>query len=72
MREPYKCRWWDNWGTLIFSVVLDLQYLLRELEIPREDRWDIAEETMVDGAGRNNPVPINSVQQVLEVLEKAW
>ena len=32
----------------------------------------IAEQTMEDGAGRNNPMPINSVEQVLEVLEKAW
>jgi alcohol dehydrogenase class IV len=45
---------------------------LRDLEIPREDFNDIAELTMHDGAGRNNPVPITNNEQVIEVLEKAW
>ena len=55
-----------------FIMGLGMPHRLRELEIPREDLRDIAEETMEDGAGRNNPVPISSVEQVLEVLEKAW
>ena len=55
-----------------FIMGLGMPHRLRELEIPREDLRDIAEQTMEDGAGRNNPMPINSVEQVLEVLEKAW
>ena len=55
-----------------FIMGLGMPHRLRELEIPREDLRDIAEQTMEDGGGRNNPVPISSVEQVLEVLEKAW
>ena len=55
-----------------FIMGLGMPHRLRELEIPREDLRDIAEQTMEDGTGRNNPMPINSVEQVLEVLEKAW
>ncbi len=55
-----------------FIMGLGMPHRLRELEIPREDLRDIAEQTMEDGGGRNNPVPISSVEQVLEVLEKSW
>ena len=55
-----------------FILGLGMPHRLRELEIPREDLRDIAELTLGDGAGRNNPVPINTVEQVLEVLEKSW
>ncbi len=49
-----------------------MPHRLRELEIPMEDLREIAELTMEDGAGRNNPVPITSFEQVMEVLKKAW
>ena len=55
-----------------FILGLGMPHRLRELEIPREDLRDIAQLTMEDGAGGNNPVTIGSVDQVLEVLEKAW
>jgi maleylacetate reductase len=55
-----------------FILGLGMPHRLRDLEIPREDFGEIAELTMRDGAGRNNPVPITSKDQVIEVLEKAW
>jgi maleylacetate reductase len=55
-----------------FILGLGMPHKLRDLEIPREDFGEIAELTMRDGAGRNNPVPITSKDQVIEVLEKAW
>jgi alcohol dehydrogenase len=55
-----------------FILGLGMPHRLRDLEIPREDFNDIAELTMRDGAGRNNPVPITNKEQVIEVLEKAW
>ena len=61
-----------DFGELIFVHRLDHPCIIRFMEIPVEDLRDIAEQTMEDGAGRNNPMPINSVEQVLEVLEKAW
>ena len=55
-----------------FILDLGMPHRLRELEIPREDLPVIAELALEDGAGRNNPVPINNVGQLMEVLEKAW
>ena len=55
-----------------FILGLGMPHRLRELEIPREDLRDIAEQAREDGGGRNNPVPISSAEQVLEVLEKSW
>ena len=55
-----------------FILGLNMPHRLRELEIPMEDLREIAELTMEDGAGRNNPVPITSFEQVMEVLKKAW
>ncbi len=55
-----------------FILELGMPHRLRELEIPREDLPAIAELALADGAGRNNPVPIDNVAQLMEVLEKAW
>ena len=55
-----------------FILKLGMPHRLRELEIPREDLPDIAELVLTDGGCRTNPVPINSVDQVMEVLEKAY
>lgn len=55
-----------------FIMELGMPHRLRDLEIPREDFAEIAALTLRDGAGRNNPVPITSEEQVLAVLEKAW
>ena len=55
-----------------FILGLGMPHRLRELEIPMDDLREIAELTMEDGAGRNNPVPITSSEQVMEVLKKAW
>ena len=55
-----------------FILGLGMPHRLRELEMPMDDLREIAELTMEDGAGRNNPVPITSSEQVTEVLKKAW
>ena len=55
-----------------FIMELGMPHRLRDLEIPKEDFGEIAALTLRDGAGRNNPIPINSEEQVLEVLERAW
>jgi maleylacetate reductase len=55
-----------------FIMGLGMPHRLRDLEIPKEDFNEIAELTMRDGAGRNNPIPITSKDQVIEVLERAW
>ena len=51
---------------------LGMPHRLRELEVPREDLAEIAELTLGDGGGRNNPILVTTVEQVMEVLEKAW
>jgi maleylacetate reductase len=55
-----------------FILGLGMPHRLRDLEVPREDFPEIARLTLQDGAGRNNPVPVTSPEQVIEVLEKAW
>ncbi|MCH8745819.1 MAG: iron-containing alcohol dehydrogenase, partial [Chloroflexi bacterium] len=55
-----------------FIMGLGMPHRLRDLEIPKEDFDQIAELTLRDGAGRNNPVPITTKEQIIEVLEKAW
>lgn len=55
-----------------FIMGLGMPHRLRDLEVPREDFSEIAELTLRDGAGRNNPVAITTKEQVLEVLEMAW
>jgi alcohol dehydrogenase class IV len=55
-----------------FILDLGMPHRLRELEVPREDLVEIAEMTLEDGGGRNNPILVTSVDQVMEVLERAW
>ena len=55
-----------------FIMGLSMPHRLRDLEIPKEDFDQIAELTLRDGAGRNNPVAITTKEQIIEVLEKAW
>jgi alcohol dehydrogenase len=55
-----------------FIMGLGMPHRLRDLEVPREDFSEIAELTLRDGAGRNNPVAITTKEQVMEVLEMAW
>ena len=55
-----------------FIMGLGMPHRLRELEVPREDLAEIAELTLGDGGGRNNPILVTTVEQVMEVLEKAW
>ncbi len=55
-----------------FIMGLGMPHRLRDLEVPKEDFSEIAELTLRDGAGRNNPVPITTKEQVIEVLEMAW
>ncbi len=55
-----------------FILSLGMPHHIRELEIPKEDLPAIAELTLQDGGTRNNPIPITTVEQVMEVLEKAW
>ena len=49
-----------------------MPHRLRDVEVPKEDLSEIAELTLRDGAGRNNPMPVTSKEQVIEVLERAW
>ena len=55
-----------------FIMGLGMPHRLRELEVPREDLAEIAELTLGDGGSRNNPVSVTTVDQVMEVLERAW
>ena len=55
-----------------FIMGLGMPHRLRDLEVPREDFSEIAELTLRDGAGRNNPVAIIDKEQVIQVLEMAW
>lgn len=55
-----------------FILGMGLPHRIRELEIPEEDLPEIAELVLTDGGCRNNPIPITSVDQVMEVLKKAF
>ena len=55
-----------------FIMGLGMPHRLRDVEVPKEDFDQIAELTLRDGAGRNNPMPITTKAQIIEVLEKAW
>ena len=55
-----------------FIMGLGMPHRLRDLEVPKEDFSEIAELTLRDGAGRNNPVPITAKEQIIEVLKMAW
>ena len=55
-----------------FILDLGMPHRLRELEVPREDLAEIAELTLEDGGARNNPLVVTTVDQVMEVLERAW
>ena len=55
-----------------FVLGLGMPQRLRELEIPEEDLPKIAELVLTDGGCRNNPVPITSAEQVMEILRAAF
>lgn len=55
-----------------FVLGLGMPHRLRELEIPEEDLPKIAELVLTDGGCRNNPVPITSAEQVMEILRAAF
>ena len=55
-----------------FVLGIGMPHRLRELEIPEEDLPKIAELVLTDGGCRNNPIPITSAEQVLEVLRAAF
>ena len=55
-----------------FILGLGMPHRLREMEIPREDLPAIAALTLEDGPSRNNPVLVNSPDELLGLLEKAW
>ena len=55
-----------------FVLGMGMPHRIRELEIPEEDLPKIAELVLTDGGCRNNPIPITSAEQVMEVLRKAF
>lgn len=55
-----------------FILGLGMPHRIRELEIPEADLTRIAELVLTDGGCRNNAIPITSVEQVMEVLKKAF
>ena len=55
-----------------FILGLGMPHRLREMEIPRDDLPAIAALTLEDGPSRNNPVLVNSPDELLGLLEKAW
>ena len=55
-----------------FIMELGMPHRLRELEIPKEDLPTIAALTLEDGPSRNNPVLVNSPDELLGLLERAW
>ena len=55
-----------------FVLGMGMPHRLRELEIPEEDLPEIAELVLTDSGCRNNPVPITSAEQVMEVLRAAF
>ena len=55
-----------------FILGLGMPHRIRELEIPESDLPMIAELVLTDGGCRNNPIPITSVDQVMQVLKAAF
>ena len=55
-----------------FILGMGMPHRIRELEIPESDLPEIAELVLTDGGCRSNPIPITSVEQVLEVLKAAF
>jgi alcohol dehydrogenase class IV len=51
---------------------MGMPHRIRELEIPEADLPKIAELVLTDGGCRNNPIPITSAEQVMEVLRAAF
>jgi alcohol dehydrogenase class IV len=51
---------------------MGMPHRIRELEIPEADLPKIAELVLTDGGCRNNPIPITSAEQVMEVLKAAF
>ena len=55
-----------------FVLGLGMPHRIRELEIPEADLPHIAQLVLTDGGCRDNPIPITSTDQVMEVLKKAF
>ncbi len=55
-----------------FILGMGMPHRIRELEIPEADLPEIAELVLTDGGTRSNPIPITSVEQVMEVLRAAF
>ena len=55
-----------------FVLGLGMPHRIRELEIPETDLPEIAQLVLTDGGCRDNPIPITSTDQVMEVLKKAF
>ena len=55
-----------------FVLGMGMPHRIRELEIPESDLPEIAELVLTDGGCRNNPIPITSAEQVMEVLRAAF
>ena len=51
---------------------LELPHRIRDLGLSKEDLPLISELVLYDNGARHNPVPITSVEQVMQVLERAW
>jgi len=51
---------------------MGLPHRIRDLEIPESDLPEIARLVLTDGGCRDNPIPITSTDQVMEVLKKAF
>jgi alcohol dehydrogenase class IV len=55
-----------------FIMGMGMLHRIRELEIPEEDLPEIARLVLTDGGSRNNPIPVTTVEQVMEVLKAAF
>ena len=55
-----------------FVLGMGLPHRIRDLEIPESDLPEIARLVLTDGGCRDNPMPITSTDQVMEVLKKAF
>ena len=53
-------------------VLTGMPHRIRELEIPETDLPEIAELVLTDGGCGNNPIPITTTDQVMDVLKKAF
>ena len=51
---------------------LGLPHKIRELDIDRNEMVGLAERTIRDKGGRNNPIPVTTTDQVMAVLNAAW